>query len=316
MFAARLRVFFALLIILCFADATAALGNQATDEETGASYYVYDDSESGYSGEIEAAGDGNIFNFSDFYLDSRDDALMDEMLASRMNLDSDGNPIVFRLMRGNPARREVALSFDDGPHPRYTSRILSILQHHRVHATFFMVGFMANRYPHWAKQVAQLGNEIGNHTYDHFRLTKLPADEVDYQITQTQEVLYQITGRYPRFVRPPGGRYDQAILQEFADNGLAVGLWTHNSKDVDIKDPYAIYNAVMDNLENGTIILMHDGSDATIEVLPKLIESIKAKGYTFVTLGEMLDHMEFDSAAAKDGEEGSTEYSDWRIKSY
>lgn len=289
--------------------------NEATDSETGSTYYVYDDNDNGGSGEAQSAADDGVFNYNDTYLNSRDDALMDEALANQMNVDENGNPLVIRLASGNAAYREVALTFDDGPHPVYTSKILSILQHYRIRATFFMVGYMANRNPHWAKQVAQLGNEIGNHTYDHFRLTSLPDDEIVYQIKQTQDVLYQITGRYPRFIRPPGGRYDQMVLQRLADNGLAVALWTHNTKDLDVNDPKVVYDEVVNSLGSGSIILMHDGSDVTIEVLPRIIEEGINRGFKFVTLGEMLDHSGLLRNSSAEDTTPASDYEDWRINS-
>lgn len=311
----------ALFVPVVFIALTVCTGiaSQVTDEETGATYYVYDESDGkapGHSGDSEPNGNGGVFNYSDYYDDSSDDILIDEEIAKRMNLDEEGTPIVYRLLGGNPGRKEVALTFDDGPHPRYTSKLLSILQHYRVRATFFMVGFQANRYPHWAKQVTQLGNEIGSHTYDHFRLTKLPKDEVTYQIKQTQDVVYQITGRYPRFIRPPGGRYNQDILEEFAKHGLSVALWTYNAKDIDIPDPDEVYRGIMDNLENGSIILMHDGSDATIAMLPRLIRGIEARGYKLVTLSEMFDGLEAGARPEESEETPAESYEDWRIRSF
>lgn len=312
--ASRVAIPAVLLFLTVFFLPISLIANEATDSETGSTYYVYDDSED--SGEVKPASNGGVFNYSDAYTNSRDDALMDEALARQMNLDENGNPIVIRLTNGSKARREIALTFDDGPHPIYTSKILSILQHYRIRATFFMVGYMANRYPHWAKQVTQLGNEIGNHTYDHFRLTSLPNDEIVYQIKQTQDVLYQITGRYPRFIRPPGGRYDQAVLQRLADNGLAVALWTHNTKDLDISDPKVVFDGVIKSLDSGTIILMHDGSDVTIKVLPGIIEEGLKRGYKFVTMSEMLDHSGMlRNETATDGASGA-DYKDWRVNTY
>jgi peptidoglycan-N-acetylglucosamine deacetylase len=304
-----------LLILFLLSTSSPTRANEATDSETGSSYYVYDDSDGGGSGDVQSASNDGVFNYNDTYLNSRDDALMDEALANQMNLDENGNPFVIRLASGNKAYREIALTFDDGPHPVYTSKILSILQHYRIRATFFMVGYMANRNPHWAKQVAQLGNEIGNHTYDHFRLTSLPDDEIVYQIKQTQDVLYQITGHYPRFIRPPGGRYDQTVLQRLADNGLAVALWTYNTKDLDVNDPNAIYNDVMKSLDSGSIILMHDGSDVTIEVLPRIIEEGMARGYKFVTLSEVLEHSGLLRNSSATDTTPSSGYEDWRISS-
>ncbi len=306
--------FLTLLIVFTLASGVlhAAYANLEKDEKTGDTYYVYNDSGEGHSGDDAPSGNGDVYRY-DSPIDSRDDVLLDEMQAAKINLDEFGNPIVITLARGSVARREVAFTFDDGPHPVYTSKILSILQHYRIRATFFMVGFMMNKYPHWAKMTAQLGNEIGTHTYDHFRLTSLPDDEVVYQIKQSVDAIVEITGQRPRFLRPPGGRYDQAVLKRIAEHKLAVALWTYNSKDLDVSDPKKLHKSILDSVEPGSIILLHDGSDATIAILPQLIEDIQAKGYNFVTLSEMLAN---SSKPGPVSGAGPQDYSDWRIRSY
>lgn len=307
------RLYLLLLIFIgVFAASNAAQANLEVDEETGSTYYVYNDSGEGHSGDDAPSGNGDVYRYGS-PIDSRDDSLIDELQAAKINLDEHGNPIVVTLARGNTGRREVAFTFDDGPHPVYTSKILSILQHYRIRATFFMVGFMMNKYPHWAKMTAQLGNEIGTHTYDHFRLTSLPDDEVVYQIKQSVDAIAEITGQRPRFLRPPGGRYDQAVLKRIAEHKLAVALWTYNSKDLDVTDPKKLHKSIIDSIEPGSIILLHDGSDATIAILPKLIEDIQAKGYTFVTMSEMLAN---STKAGPVSGTGPQDYSDWRIRSY
>ena len=300
------------LFLCLLAAARASHANNAVDEETGNTYYVFADSNEGHSGDSTPSGNGEVYKY-DAPIDSRDDSLLDESQAAKINLDEYGNPIVITLMRGNSGRREVALTFDDGPHPVYTSKILSILQHYRIRATFFMVGFMMNKYPHWAKMTSQLGNEIGSHTYDHFRLTSLPDDEVVYQIKQSVDAIVEITGQRPRFLRPPGGRYDQAVLRRIAEHKMAVGLWSYNSKDLDVTDPKKLYKNILDSVEPGSVILLHDGSDATIAMLPTLIEELQSKGYSFVTMSEMLANSSKPGGVSGTGPQ---DYSDWRIRSY
>ena len=290
------------------------------DDRSFSDYYVYSDGQSPQSAQPDDqqaadAGGGGVYKYNDGPNkdDSRDDMLLDQAIAAKMNTDANGNPISLMVTGGSPERKEVALTFDDGPHPEYTSKILAILQHYRIRATFFMVGFQANKYPQWVRQVFQMGNEIGNHTYDHFRLTKLPPDEVSYQIKQTQEVIYQITGRYPRFIRPPGGRFDSSVLQEFAADKLAVGLWTYNTKDIDVKDPDAVYQGVMSNLHNGAIFLMHDGADSTAAALPRIIEGIESQGYKMVTLGEMVEHLQAGKAAEVP-QSANYSYDEWKVR--
>ncbi|OPX22576.1 MAG: hypothetical protein B1H03_04095 [Planctomycetales bacterium 4484_113] len=206
------------------------------------------------------------------------------------NRAEDNALLVRELRHGNPGLREVALTFDDGPHPLYTARILAILHYYRVPATFFMVGVQGARYPQWVKMVFQEGHEIGNQTYDHFRLVHLPYSEQVYQIEEFQRLIFKLTGVYPRFLRPPGGQYNAQTIELMNRNGLALGLWSVNSKDVADVDAETMYRSILRDTENGSIILMHDGSPATLEMLPALIETLTRRGYTFVTMSQMLAH--------------------------
>jgi len=239
------------------------------------------------------------------------------------NLTKDGKAIVPELRKGNPALREIALTFDDGPHPLYTAQLLAILRYYRVPATFFMVGVQAERYTEWVKMVFQEGHEIGNHTYDHFRLVNLPYDEQVYQIEAFQELIHKITGVYPRFLRPPGGQFDRATVELMNKNGLALGLWTINSKDGTQIGSAEMLRNLLKQAESGSIILFHDGREETIRVLPSLIETLKRRGFRFVTMSQMLLHAnsstilsaqvteESDQTAEEQQPKGS-----WKVYSY
>lgn len=240
------------------------------------------------------------------------------------NKGADGGLVVKELRRGNPALREVALTFDDGPHPVYTSRILATLHYYRVPATFFMVGVQAARYPEWVKMTFQEGHEIGSHTYDHFRLVELPFDEQTYQIEEFQRLIFKLTGTYPRFLRPPGGQYNAQTVDLMNRNGLAVGLWTLNPKDLTDVDAQTMYRNILENTVNGSIILMHDGSPTTVQILPSLIETLKRRGYRFVTISQMLAHADEEvlrgsaeaSKSAPPAAEEEPEKGRWKIISY
>jgi peptidoglycan/xylan/chitin deacetylase (PgdA/CDA1 family) len=207
------------------------------------------------------------------------------------NQGDDGELIIKELRRGNPYLKEVALTFDDGPHPLYTARLLSILRYYRLPATFFLVGVQAERYPDWVQMIHQEGHEIGCHTYDHFRLVNLPLDEQIYQIEEFSDLISDITGKRPRLLRPPGGRYNHFTVELMNRNGMALGLWTINSNDTapDCEER-AMRRRVLEEVQPGSIILMHDGSEATIEMLPRLIETLLRRGYSFVTMSQMMAH--------------------------
>ncbi len=238
-----------------------------------------------------------------------------------LNIGRDGEAIVSQLRHGNPKLREIALTFDDGPHPMFTAKILSILRHYRVPATFYLVGVQAERYPDWVKMIFQEGHEIGNHTYDHFRLVNLPYEEQVYQIEQFQALIFELTGVYPKFLRPPGGRFDKATVDLMNRNGLALGLWTINPKDPIAVSPDELFRNISRSAENGSIILLHDGSESTVQMLPKLIETLKRKGYTFVTMSQMLMHSSptFNSdetRGSKEEEEKLSKQGRWKVYTY
>ncbi len=238
--------------------------------------------------------------------------LLPENIAD-FNQGEDGELIVKELRRGNPYLKEVALTFDDGPHPLYTARLLSILRYYRLPATFFLVGVQAERYPNWVQMIHQEGHEIGCHTYDHFRLVNLPLDEQIYQIEEFSNLVCDITGKRPRLLRPPGGRYNHFTVELMNRNGMALGLWTINSNDTAPDcEQRAMYRRVLEEVQPGSIILMHDGSEATIEMLPRLIETLKRRGYSFVTMSQMMAHANSDVLNGRKVN-GSDE---WKVISY
>jgi len=195
---------------------------------------------------------------------------------------------MLELSCGLPTRKQVALTFDDGPHPQYTSQLLAILAQYHVPATFFEVGIQAQKYPQWVKMTAQAGNEIGNHTYDHFRLTDLPTDERLHQIDAMNDLCTQLTGHKPLFLRPPGGEVDEDTEKLIASRGMVCAMWDINLNDTaQGKTKDELLNTAMKKVHNGSIIEAHDGIQATIDMLPDLITRLKAQGYEFVTLSQM-----------------------------
>jgi peptidoglycan-N-acetylglucosamine deacetylase len=192
------------------------------------------------------------------------------------------------LRRGNPHEKLIALTFDDGPHPEYTSQLLAVLDYYDVKATFFCVGVQAQKYPQWVKMINQQGHEIANHTYDHFRLPKLPRSEKQYQIDENQRLIESLTGVTPRFMRPPGGQDDGETEQMLAQRKMVLAMW-----DVAINDTSSgrleqdLLAVSLRKVRPGSVLLAHDGIQATIDMLPDLIEKLRGEGYRFVTLSEL-----------------------------
>ena len=187
--------------------------------------------------------------------------------------------------------KKIALTFDDGPHPRYTPQILEILEEYGVTATFFVIGVNAENYPESLRLIAESGCEIGNHTYSHTRIDKISAEELEKEIEKCEKAIYSVTGKSTVLFRPPQGRVPKNLLAVSAKRGYNVVLWSIDTLDWSHNPSDNICSSVMENLRGGDIILMHDyvsGKNTTCEALRRLIPELLAKGYEFVTVSELL----------------------------
>jgi peptidoglycan/xylan/chitin deacetylase (PgdA/CDA1 family) len=203
--------------------------------------------------------------------------------------DEQAHGVVLRkLFRGDTKRRWIALTFDDGPHPQYTPRIVEILRQHKVHATFFVVGKMAKQYPQLVQLLQQSGNEIGNHTYDHVNLTRLSDEEIATEIEKCGEVVRSITGKTPTLFRPPGGDYNQEVASVAERLGYWMVLWTDDPGDYASPPKSVLEERLFSQISSGGIILLHDGVPETLELLPKLIKWLQEQGYEIVPAGRMV----------------------------
>ena len=191
-------------------------------------------------------------------------------------------PAVIR--HGDPHARIVMLTFDDGPHPHYTPRLLAVLRKYNVKATFFVVGKMAEKYPELIRAIAADGHLIANHTYDHSRMIRF-SDHIDeVELRDCSQVIQSITGRRPLFFRPPGGRYDRRMVAVASGQGLRVVSYTVNTFDTIDMNPRTIAARVIRDVRGGGIVLCHDGFQRTIDALPHIIKGLQKKGYAFGTV--------------------------------
>lgn len=205
------------------------------------------------------------------------------------NQDELGHGQHFRkILVGDLTKKQVALTFDDGPHPAYTPQILRILKQYNARATFFVVGAQAQKYPDLIRAEVAAGSSVGNHTYDHVSLVKIPPAYVGTEIKACGQILQQITGRAPHLFRPPGGTYDAGVAQMSDALGYTMVLWTDDPGDYASPGADVILNRTLARVNNGAIILLHDGIGQTIQMLPRLLQSLRANGYETVTVDEML----------------------------
>ena len=201
------------------------------------------------------------------------------------------------LKRGNPELKEVALTFDDGPHPESLSLILEHLHTYGIKATFFLVGKRVSEHPQWAMRIDEAGHEVGNHTYDHERLTRLDLSAALEQIDRCNTALVAATGKQATLFRPPGMRHSPALLQGLKDRGYTTVGWTDAAKDFETESykiaeltPDDIAERVMSRVKNGGIILLHD-TEQTAKALPRVISFLRVSGFKFVTVSEMLSRL-------------------------
>ena len=193
----------------------------------------------------------------------------------------------YHLPIARQAAKTVALTFDDGPDPRYTPRILRVLAHMRTPATFFMVGRQAAAHPQLVRRVAQAGQQIGGHTWNHRRLDRLPPARAAAEVDCTDRLLSRLTGRPVRLLRPPDGTYDRQVVDLAAARELQLVLWTADARDWMRPGVGQILATVARELRAGAIILLHDGGgdrSQTVAALPRLLRLLHERGYRPVAL--------------------------------
>jgi len=182
-------------------------------------------------------------------------------------------------------KKKVALTFDDGPHPKVTKQILDTLDKYDAKATFFMLGKQVEKNKNIANEVLNRGHEIGNHSYNHPLLTKQSTSQVTWQVDHTSQIIYDVTGEYPTVFRPPYGAANQTV-KSLVD--VPVVLWTIDTYDWKYRDPNKILPFIQANLHDGAIILMHDIHQSTADGLEGVLAYLQEQGYECVTVSELL----------------------------
>jgi peptidoglycan/xylan/chitin deacetylase (PgdA/CDA1 family) len=180
----------------------------------------------------------------------------------------------------------VALTFDDGPGP-YTTRLLGMLGKAKVHATFFSVGEMVAARPSVEKQIAKAGHEIGNHSWSHPDLPRLTSTAIESQLDRTAKKIAKATGHKPTLVRPPYGAYTPRVRKLIGDEHDAVVLWSVDPLDWKDRNSNTVYRRVTSRTKPGSIVLMHDIHGTTVAAVPRIIATLKARHYHFVTVSEL-----------------------------
>jgi peptidoglycan-N-acetylglucosamine deacetylase len=187
-------------------------------------------------------------------------------------------------------RREVALTFDDGPGP-YTRQILRVLRRMHTVATFFVIGRWARAYPQLVAAEIRAGCEVGDHTEDHRPLALLSATAQTAELVDAAEALHRAGAPYPVLMRPPYGSFDEATLEVLATARMLMVLWSADTKDYERPGVARIIYTAVSGAQPGAIILMHDGGgdrSETVAALPRIIARLRQRGFRLVTISQLV----------------------------
>ena len=184
---------------------------------------------------------------------------------------------------------QVALTFDDGPHPTHTPMLLDILARYRVRATFYVIGSLVRRYPEIVHRMVAEGHEIGNHTWRHPTLSQLGDGNVLNEIDRTQQVVWETVGAVPATMRPPYGAFTPRQSRMLHDQrNLPTVIWSVDPQDWRRPGSNVVADRMVRGAAPGAIILAHDIHGPTVRAVPAAIEGIAARGLGFTTLSNLL----------------------------
>ena len=209
------------------------------------------------------------------------------------------------LVSGPQDERVVALTFDDGPNPPYTSAILDVLEREHVHATFFVVGRAVDAYPALIRREVRDGDAIGNHTWAHGHLILMNASQVRESLAKTDDAIYRAAGIRTRIMRPPFGARDWLVLDQVRRLGYTPVMWSVPlAKDWEEPPPQTVADRILPYVRDGSIVVLHDGNrgiicgahapprtcdrHTEIEATRIIVEALLRQGYRFVTVPELL----------------------------
>jgi peptidoglycan/xylan/chitin deacetylase (PgdA/CDA1 family) len=199
------------------------------------------------------------------------------------------------VVRGTNSR-QLALTFDDGPNDPHTLKLLDVLARHDVRATFFMIGRYVQQRPQIAREVAQAGHSLGNHTFTHPNLIFCSEMQTRIQLAECNRAVEDVGGKTPKLFRPPFGGRRPSTLRIARELGLTPVMWNVTGFDWDAHSSEAVERKVSRQVRGGDIILLHDGSHRqigldrshTVAATDRLVGRYKAEGFQFVTIPELL----------------------------
>lgn len=196
-------------------------------------------------------------------------------------------------------QRRVALTFDDGPSPEWTPRILDVLKAENIPAAFFMIGYHVQKYPEIARRVAQEGHTVGNHGYAHSVMLYYTPAELEEEVKYTEHVIRENTGKTTVYFRPPKAWLRNSIKDKVKAMGYETVLWSLNSKDWVSFNHKTIARYICRNIKNGDILLFHDSGNVfsteggnrlqTVKAISLIAKQLRKKGFEFVSIEELIN---------------------------
>ena len=188
-------------------------------------------------------------------------------------------------VRAAPPERLVALTFDDGPSGRFTRRLLDGLKEEKAKATFLLCGYRMEVYPELTERILTEGHEIGLHGYSHKPMESMCLNDIAGELKKTRALLPE--GAQVRFLRAPGGAVSGQIQAAAKNAGLSLLIWSVDPRDWATEDTRAIEAAVLDNVRDGDVILLHDMTDSSVDAALSLLKKLRSQGFRFVTVSEL-----------------------------
>lgn len=227
-----------------------------------------------------------------------------ETLSVSNDIMNDYEDIIIK--HGSNNEKLIALTFDDGPDKDFTPQVLDILKNNDVKATFFVVGENVGWNPEILKREYEEGHEIGNHTFTHINVSKKGYEDIYKEINDTQQAVKKVIGKEPTLFRPPYRALSKNMCSIVKQKDMNVVLWS-NLDPRDWSNPGVNYivDTITSKVDNGTIILLHDYNNLrnkrsqTIQALEIIIPKLKAMGYNFVTVSELIEHLEKEQSIQK-----------------
>ena len=187
-------------------------------------------------------------------------------------------------------QKTLAMTFDDGPHPSLTPKLLDLLKERNIKCTFFLIGNLVKTYPDIVRRIIAEGHEIGNHTWTHCSLTSRSDEQIRKELQQSADAVKEVAGVSPQLIRPPYGAINQRIKDMmFSDFGYSTIMWSVDPQDWRRPGVAAVTSRLVNGAKPGAIMLAHDIHPPTLTAMPAMFDQLIAKGYQFVTVSQLLN---------------------------